>query len=377
VASVVQKDIASMKVVDDLTMEFTLNDPQVRFDGVLLTSALNWVAKPEALRQGTEAFDKEPVGAGPFKLKSWHRGGTIELVRNENYFDAPKPYLDGMTITTVPDANQRVDSLIAGNADLVPASNPAARVKGADAGMQVHEHPINGGNIVLLNSTIPPFDDIRAREAVVKAVDQEALNAATAQGKGEIVESIFHAEDPLYSGTRIQEHDPERAQELFDELAAEGKPVKFTIAAALNPEIAEAVQTQLSSFKNVTVKVQKVEAADSTAKLLEASYQALTNGAPFAVADNTLYTWFHPDSAIHPGRPDNPELAKLIQRGRATTNEAERKEIWQQVEQMTAESYAMIWTIRPERAYLAATDVGGFDSYGAGSATVADLWLAK
>lgn len=377
VASIVQNDIASMKVVDARTLEITLATPQTAFDATLLTSALNWIASPTALKDGTAAFDQSPVGAGPFKLKSWKPGGAIELVRNEDYYDAPRPNLDGMTISTAADPSQRVDSVAAGDVDLVTAGNPAARVRAEQSGMAVHKHPVNGGNILLLNATRPPFDDVRAREALVKAVDQKAIDLATAQGHGEIVDSLFHSGDPYYSGTRIQVHDPERAQELFDELAAEGKPVKFTIHAAINPEVAEAVQTQLRSFDKVDVEVQRVEVADSTSRLLDLNYQALTNGAPFAYPDPTLHTWFHSRSKIHPGRPVDATIDHLIDASRASTDEGERRQLWKQVEERAAETYATVWTIRPERTYVARPEVGGVKIYGAGSLAVDDLWIAQ
>lgn len=377
VASVIQDDIASMKVVDARTLEITLTTPQTAFDATLLTSALNWIASPTALKDGPAAFDQNPVGAGPFKFKSWNRGGAIELVRNDDYYDAPRPYLDGMTISTVADPNQRVDSVAAGDVDLVTASNPAARVRAEQSGMAVHKHPVNGGNILLLNATRPPFDDVRAREALVKAVDQKAINAAIAQGNGEIVDSLFHAEDPYHSGTKVQVHDPERAQELFDELAAEGKPVKLTIHAAINPEIAEAVQTQLRSFDNVDVEVQRVEVADSTSRLLNLNYQALTNGAPFSYPDPNMNTWFHSRSKIHPGRPADAKIDQLIDAARASSDEGERRQLWKQVEERAGEIYAMVWTIRPERAYVARPEVGGMEIYGSGSLAVDGLWIAQ
>lgn len=66
-----------------------------------------------------------------------------------------------------------------------------------------------------------------ARDAVARAVDLEALNVATNQGLGQAMTTFFHDGDPLYSDEPLQEHDPEGAQALFDELAEEGEPLEF------------------------------------------------------------------------------------------------------------------------------------------------------
>jgi peptide/nickel transport system substrate-binding protein len=342
----------------------------------MVTNSFTWIASPASLEQGTAKFDKNPIGAGPFKLKSWNRGGAIELVRNKNYYDAPKPYLDGITVTTVADPTQRVNSVLGGNADLVPSSTAVARVKAVEGGLQVRRHTINGGTAVQLNATKPPFDDMRAREAVVKAIDVEVLDAAVSQGNGEPIETLFSKGQALYSNVKLRVTDTERAQELFDELADEGKPVKFTITAANNPDLAEAVQTQLRGFDNVTVKVEKVEASESTTRSLDGNYQALTTGTPFADPDSWAFTWFHSKSPFNAGKPASPELDALIEKVRTISDPAERKAIWATFQERIAAEYAFIWGVRPDIAALASTKVGGIVSYGNGSVKTEGLWLA-
>lgn len=369
--------IVSYNVVDDTTLEFGLDAPQANFPLLLVAASMTWIASPAALEEGPEAFDENPVGAGPFVLKSWSRGGALELVRNENYFEQEQPYLDGITVTTVPDPNQRVDSVIGGDADLVPASTATARTKATDSGFQAHMHPINSGNIIALNTTKPPFDDIRAREAFVKAMDLDVMNSVINQGQGETIETLFSKGQTLYSDVPIRVTDKERAQELFDEIAAEGEPLEFTIIAANNPDLAEAAQTQLGSFENVTVNVEKVEPGESTTRLIDGNYQALTNGAPFADPDSWAFTWFHSSVAFNVGKVKDPELDALIEEARTISDVDERRKIWANFQEKIAEQYPFVWTVRPERSYVAATNVGGIVSYGNGSVKTEGLWLGK
>src|SRR4051795_13414997 len=60
-----------------------------------------------------KSFAEHPVGTGPFLLKSWQRGGTMELVKNPHYWakgedGQPLPYLDGVRFEIIPDDATRI-----------------------------------------------------------------------------------------------------------------------------------------------------------------------------------------------------------------------------------------------------------------------------
>ena len=55
-----------------------------------------------------------PIGTGPFKFKEWQRGSHIMLVRNDEYWDKPKPYLDALIFRIIPDGSARAVALESG-----------------------------------------------------------------------------------------------------------------------------------------------------------------------------------------------------------------------------------------------------------------------
>ncbi|NGP04824.1 hypothetical protein G6038_04855 [Rhodococcus sp. 14C212] len=66
---------------------------------------------------------------------------------------------------------------------------------------------------------------------------------------------------PFYADIETATHDPAAAQELFDELAAEGKPVSFTFLAYTSVEnkaVAEAVHAHLRAFDHVDVRLEVI-----------------------------------------------------------------------------------------------------------------------
>ncbi|MEI7785200.1 MAG: ABC transporter substrate-binding protein, partial [Betaproteobacteria bacterium] len=67
-----------------------------------------------------------PVGTGPFMFSEWRRGDAIVLVRNPNYFEAGKPYLDRMVFKVIPDTQARGAAVESGAVDMVFHSTVAA-----------------------------------------------------------------------------------------------------------------------------------------------------------------------------------------------------------------------------------------------------------
>jgi peptide/nickel transport system substrate-binding protein len=66
---------------------------------------------------GKNLVEKSPVGTGPFKLKEWRRGEAVVLERNADYWQAGKPYLDGITFRIIPDEAARATAFETGEVE--------------------------------------------------------------------------------------------------------------------------------------------------------------------------------------------------------------------------------------------------------------------
>jgi peptide/nickel transport system substrate-binding protein len=94
--------ITEMQVVDDLTVKYVLANPYGPFPE-LLSGAAGMIFSPaNATAKGADV-SANPVGAGPFKFQSWERDSKLTLVKNENYWQEGKPYLDSVVVKPIPD----------------------------------------------------------------------------------------------------------------------------------------------------------------------------------------------------------------------------------------------------------------------------------
>ncbi|WP_214104071.1 ABC transporter substrate-binding protein [Acrocarpospora catenulata] len=372
--------IDTFEVVDDLHLRLKLVAPHASFPSGLTSSSLNWVASPAALEKGRESFDGNPVGAGPFVLGEWQRGATMTLNRNPKYHDAPKPYLDSITISLAPDTTQRVNTVVSGGADLAIGSDTNGTERARKSGLVVHAQDISGSNMLLMNMTRPPFDDVRAREALSKAIDMNALNAAVYDGHGQPADSFFGPASPFASGVHLHTYDRTRAQALLDELAAAGKPLSFTIStgsAAAGAKVVEAVQAQLRTYKNVDVKVRVLDPTGALSEMLAKNYDVFNSGTTFVDPETSLWTFFHGTSSFNPNGIDDEAVNKALEIGRQNADPATRKTGYDQLQQRFNEIYPVVPTFRPDSTVYTSRNVGGVSLYGLGSLLPEELWIKK
>lgn len=381
-SSTVASMIESTKVIDALTLEVSMIEPNPRFGTAVTTYALNWIASPKALQGDAASFDANPVGAGPFKLVTWTPNDVMELEKNENYYEGPdKPYLDKLSIRTITDSNQRANTLLSDGADVIVESNLGIRKKLEGAGKVVSSDPIGGGLYICFNTTKAPFDDIRARQAVAAAIDTTALADAVAQGEAEVPETLFAEDSPFYADKPLDAHDPGKAQELFDELAAEGKPVSFTFTGYHTFEtttVGESLITQLSAYENVEVEMTDVELAEVGRVTTTGDFDAIVSSALFSGdPEPRISMVFHSQSPSNTSNISNPELDEALLAGRLGRTVEERKQAYDKVQDLLLELRPGIFYINGGSMLISNENVGGLAQYGQGTPLLEEFWIAQ
>ncbi|MCK9902115.1 ABC transporter substrate-binding protein [Parafrankia colletiae] len=372
--------ISSSAVVDDVTLTVTMVTQVPKYAQSVVTSSLNWIASPAALRKGVAAFDANPIGAGPFTLKSWIRQGSMELVKNPRYWDSPKPYLDTLTFQTALDTNQRYNTLQTGGADLAIESNPVNFDKAEKAGLPNTVMELSGGLFLAMNTRRAPFDDVRARQAVAAALDLDALNLAAYNGTGTPVDTLFSKASPFHSDTPLRKADNATAQRLFDELAADGKPVSFTFTTAPTSEsktTAENIQAQLGAFNNVKVQVKTVEVAEIVSLRATHDFDATTSSAFFQDPEPRLWTTFSGASPANLTGIADKDLDDALLAGRTAATQQERSEAYDTVQLRLTELSPAVFFTRAEPGAIAGKNVNGLAQYGLGSLLPEEIWIQK
>jgi len=244
--------VESWRVIDEHTFEVVAREPLFTFLYELTTWIIPrhiWETVPVAdWRIDGGATGQDParvVGSGPFRFREWLPGESLTLDRNDAYF-GHVPYLDAYTLTIWPDQNAIVNALLAGQIDAAPLEPADIETVSSTDGLQIATYPTADFTFYMTNldpEKSPYFQDPRVRQALLFALDREAMatdillgNAEVAQGTQPTL-SYAYAPDGM---TTNYSFDPEQAAALLAEagwsdsdgdgiLEREGQPLAFEI----------------------------------------------------------------------------------------------------------------------------------------------------
>ncbi|CAB4713129.1 MAG: ABC transporter substrate-binding protein [Actinobacteria bacterium] len=230
-----------------------------------------------------ESFDADAtgqtyVGTGPFSFEKWTPGSKIVLERNDDYWDGA-PYLDGVEIDIVPDAQSLVSQLRSGQLQLILGMNNRDAESLEDSG-DFTTYPFEGSErqtYVGTNVTNPALKDVRLRKAIALAVDKQRIVDEVYRGVGYPISLPWPEYSPAYDAERNDEYtrDVEAAKALVAEIGdVPTLPLEYSTVLANHEPIAQIVQDNLAEV-GIKVTLQPNEHADHIEKLINGTFPAL------------------------------------------------------------------------------------------------------
>jgi peptide/nickel transport system substrate-binding protein len=114
-------------------------------------------------------WEEHAFGTGPFRVTQWRRGDRVVLEPNP-YF-SPRPKLSRIELVMIPDFNAALVAVRSGEIDLARVFSLQASQAESLAGIRTVATPINGTDMLALQTTAAPTDDIRVRRAIAQALD--------------------------------------------------------------------------------------------------------------------------------------------------------------------------------------------------------------
>ena len=216
-------DETAAVAVDDLTIEFNVNFPIADF-GAIVTGQLGMVASPTWIAAAKEdpTLNQAPVGTGPFVFDSRSEDSVTRFVRNEDWWGGDV-YLDAVEFYPVTDGDDRNNLLFNGDLDALHTTNQASILDLLDSDDYQNIIDDTGEeSYAMMNTAIPPFDDIRARQALAYATPIEEYVELIGLGVSRRATQRFTPESINYNPDLVQVgNDPDTAVGLVAEYCAE------------------------------------------------------------------------------------------------------------------------------------------------------------
>ncbi len=401
--------VSEVEVVDATHARFHLTEP----DSALAESLSQpWLAieSPTGIARGMDANCAAPVGTGPFVVESWTPQQQVDLVRNDDYAtSAPEAthegaaHLDRIVWRFIPDAATRYAALQSGEVQVIDNPQPDA-IATAQAGGDISDvdAPRPGSvNRLELNSGQAPFDDVRVREAFVRAADVdpgiESLYAGTVTRS---YSPLSSSEPTAVSDESLFGTDPDAAQDLLDEAGwterdAEGYRTKdgqrLTVRFPVSTN--QSVAAEQSLFEQVQANAKAVGFEVVITPLdLSGWYEALGANeyeivsAPYTkVGPDVLRILYH-SSGIVPApsgyfanhaQVSDPALDEILDRAAEVTDPTERAELYAQAQQTVLDGFFILPLYDQQNHYLTRGVEGVRTLHTVGTPTFLDTQLTS
>jgi peptide/nickel transport system substrate-binding protein len=156
-----------------------------------IDSDANWIADLNAEQsEGENTFQSTPIGAGPFTVVSDTLSQELVLKRNPTYWQKGHPLLQNLTFKTVANDEAGYEAMLAGQGQVyVDASTPSIETQAAKK-FKVVEEASTSPYDLQLNTSIPPFNNQLAREAIYYATNAKQIVAKLFAGKYPLTQSF-------------------------------------------------------------------------------------------------------------------------------------------------------------------------------------------
>ncbi|MFN0154910.1 MAG: ABC transporter substrate-binding protein [Gaiella sp.] len=207
---------------------------------------------------------REAIGTGPYRMVNFVPNDRVELEANRSFWKQGQPYMDAMTLKTLPDEQARIAALRAGAIDGATLSVDGANAVRNDANLLV----LRGGTAAFreLQFTIKgdpkPWHDVRVRQAVNFAINRKAILDIVYNGAGNYSGIVPPGYGPwpltqTELKTKYQKHDLPKARALMKQAGQEnGFTVKLsTFSTPLDfQQVASVIKSQLKAI-NIEVEI--------------------------------------------------------------------------------------------------------------------------
>jgi peptide/nickel transport system substrate-binding protein len=276
-------NVADIEATDEHTVVITMSQPDALLEYALASTAAHVVNQEVVEAAGADYGTPSvgSIGTGPFTFKEWVSGDHQTLVRNDDYWDKASggPYLDEVVIKILPEPTTRVAGLETGEIDYIlkdVVSDQFDTIRGFED-VDLTFSPSYYGTWIAFNTTVPPFDNVKVRQALNYATDKAGLRALywpdTPETKATTTyPGLWLFEKPLWEAAWEElpayDYDLEEAKRLLDESGVadqlNGKRIVYYESTPSVKGIAESFIDSMSQL-GITIEAQKVTYAENIA----------------------------------------------------------------------------------------------------------------
>lgn len=360
------EDVKEIKVIDEQTVSFTLKEANAAFLEYMTMAIL-----PEHLLAGKnmqeDAFFRNPIGTGPYKIAKWDVGQSITMKKNDDYFlGAPK--IDQVIFKIVDDDNAEAVQLESGELDMALLDPKNAAKFASKAGFTRYDMLTADYRGIMFNFNNPFWQKNKDLiPAMCYALNRKAIIDTVLLGQG--MAAYGPLQRNVYNNENVEHYDynPQKAKEMLEAAGCQkgskgfyernGEEIGFVINVKSGEQdrldIAQASAQQLREVGvNCTVEVPtKID--------WDGQYAFLIGwGSPFDADDHT-YKIFGTKKAANYSAYSNAKVDEYLKKARQTKDDKERAKYYGSFQEELAKDPAYAFICYIDANYVAKSNIQG------------------
>ena len=334
--------VESVEKVDQYTIKVNYKEPYFKALEIWMIGVLPYHILKDDKDLMTSKFNKEPIGTGSYKLKSFKNSADIELLANDNYFEG-RPKIDKILYKFVPDLNTRFLMLKQKKLD-VGTLNSLQIERQVDEQFkkdyQIIEKPAFSYTYLGFNLKNEKFKDIRVRKAISIGIDRQEIINIMSFGHAKVCKGPFLPGSFAFNDdVKAPKRDIKKAKELLKEAGYdESNPFSFEVVTNTGSSTAayvtQILQYQLQSI-GVKLKIRVMEWQAFLNTVIEPrKFESVLMAWSMPITPDAYSLW-HSESQRKGGfnfiSYKNEEVDKLIKVGSRTVDRKELGKIYKKI----------------------------------------------
>ena len=377
--------VTSVEALDDYTVQITIAEPNVAFLGTLSSNYGAIVDKDMIAANGD--LMRCDGGTGPFALGEWKPDNYVTLTKFEEYWQADRVKLDGITYYLIADEAARLAALRTGEIDICNMSAANAVMAEKDANLSVLSYSTATYCAMGLNLSTPALQDLRVRQAMSYAIDRQTLINVVFNGAAEMCSMVPPAMGHWSLDVNemdLYKYDVAKAKALMEEAGySDSNRLSLKVAAGLLDYIRQSavVVQQMLSEIYIDLEIVNLESGE----YVDIWYKMATPEAGFdlmIVSDGagtdpnrSIGMFFGSDGSANVFGFKNDRVDELCALGTSTFVESEREEYYNEAQLICIEDCHKLCFASPKTYFVTSASLEGFTPSAADSSNFRDAFL--
>lgn len=371
--------IEAVEVPAPRTIVMRINQPSALFLDTLSRTdcGMAGILHPDSV--GPDGAWKQPVGTGPYIMGPWQRGQHVTLNRFDAYVSPPgdkpdgyvgrkRPLAASVRFVVIPDAAAGRAAVLSGAIDVAELQESDIVEMKKNPAVEVVTAPVANKHVFLLQTRDPLIGNVHLRQAIAAALDIPDIVASTSSGLGTPNNSAVFAGSIYYDDVQRTGYarDLERVKQLLKQANYKGEVIRILCnrrTSVPSYPVALIAQAQLQEAE-INAELEVLEWATQLDRYNRGNYQMQSFTFSARVDPAQSYEQFMGPKDRQPRKVwDDPEAQGMLERASVTSDEAERRRLFQALHRRQLEQTPSIFLYNGIDANAMSRRVRGFRSW--------------